>query len=85
MNSKIEVRTEAVRLALNVEGVGPENVIEVSEKITAFILGDTELPEQNGPSDMMNKLAEALSGRTGTVSNTNASHEKADNETGEEA
>lgn len=45
MNSKIEARTEAVKLALNVEGVTSENIIEVSEKITAFIIGNAELPE----------------------------------------
>ena len=30
MNSKIEARIEAVKLALNVEGVTSENIIEVS-------------------------------------------------------
>lgn len=45
MNSKIELRIESVKLAVNVEGVTPENIIEVSDKIFAFIQGDANLPE----------------------------------------
>ncbi|WP_297448721.1 hypothetical protein [uncultured Alistipes sp.] len=44
MNSKIEARIEAVKLALNVEGVTSENIIEVSEKIADFVIGNAELP-----------------------------------------
>lgn len=45
MNSKLELRNEAVRLAVNVKDVTSENVIEVSRKIETYILGDAELPE----------------------------------------
>lgn len=45
MNSKIEARIEAVKLALNVEGVTAENIIEVSEKIADFIIGNSGLPD----------------------------------------
>lgn len=45
MNSKIEARIEAVKLALNVEGVTSENIIEVSGKIADFIVGNSELPD----------------------------------------
>lgn len=45
MNSKIDVRIEAARLAVNVEGVTVDNVIAMSERIANFILGDSELPE----------------------------------------
>jgi len=45
MNSKLELRNEAVRLAVNVKDGTSENVIEVSRKIETYILGDAELPE----------------------------------------
>ena len=52
MNSKIEARIEAVKLALNVEGVTSENIIEVSEKIAIFIIGNAELPDKDPSEDM---------------------------------
>lgn len=45
MNSKIEARIEAVKFALNVEGVSSENIIEVSTKIAAFIIGNAKPPD----------------------------------------
>lgn len=45
MNSKIEARIEAVKLALNVEGVTSENIIDVSEKIADFIIGSADLAD----------------------------------------
>lgn len=60
MNSKLEVRIEAVKLAINVEGVTSENVVETSEAIAKFILGDTELPATYDSNaiykDMMNRF-----------------------------
>lgn len=58
MNSKIELRTEAVRIALNVEGVTFENVIETAEKIETYILGSVELPEYIDPQAQLKELSE---------------------------
>lgn len=58
MNSKIELRTEAVRIALNVEGVTFENVIETAEKIETYILGSVELPEHIDPQAQLKELSE---------------------------
>lgn len=60
MNSKIEVKIEAVKLAINVEGVTSENIVETSEAIAKFILGDAELPDTHDSNalykEMMAKL-----------------------------
>lgn len=56
MNSKIEARIEAVKLALNVEGVTSENVIDVSTKIAAFIIGNAELPGNVDSNAIMKEM-----------------------------
>lgn len=56
MNSKIEARNEAVRLAVNVRGVTKDNLIEVSEKIMKFIIGDAELPEAYDTNAIMREV-----------------------------
>ncbi len=60
MNSKIEARIEAVKLALNVEGVTSDNIIDVSTKIAYFILGDANLPDNNDPNTFMTDIMERL-------------------------
>lgn len=58
MNSKIEARIEAVKLALNVEGVTSENIIEVSKKIADFVIGEAELPDSyNANSELQAMMA----------------------------
>lgn len=66
MNSKIEARIEAVKLALNVEGVTSENIIEVSEKIASFIIGNAELPDKDPSEDMQKRMMDMV---TGTYNN----------------
>lgn len=46
LNSKFEVRMEAVRLATMVEGINTSEVIPLSRQIAAYIMGGiTDLPE----------------------------------------
>lgn len=101
MNSKIEARIEAVKLALNVEGVTAENIIEVSGKIADFIVGGSELPDAYDPNaylkDMVAKMTtpspeieklriEREKALTDMVTNIKPSHyEKADTEATEKA
>lgn len=61
MNSKFDLRIEAVRLAVNVEGVTPENVISVAKEIETYILGEVTLPEQYDPNDNLKKMSEIIS------------------------
>ncbi len=61
MNSKIEVRIEAVKLAINVEGVTSDNVVETSEALAGFILGDAELPDTYDSNAMMKEMMAKLS------------------------
>ncbi|MDE5986832.1 MAG: hypothetical protein K2H16_06070 [Prevotella sp.] len=56
MNSKIEARIEAVKLAVNVKGVTDKNVIAVSEEIAKYILGDAELPEMYDTLSAMREM-----------------------------
>lgn len=61
MNSKFELRIEAARLAVNVEGVTPENVISVAKEIETYILGESVLPEQYDANDNLKKMSELIS------------------------
>lgn len=100
MNSKIEARIEAVKLALNVEGVTSENIIDVSEKIANFIVGDAELPDNNDPNAFMKEIMERMAPNPAIeaerierekkltellVNSTTKKDEKADSETEEKA
>lgn len=60
MNSKLEVRNEAVRLALNIEGVTSENLIEISDKIAKFILGDSGMPETYDNNAYLKELMDKI-------------------------
>lgn len=62
MNSKIELRIEAVKLAVNVEGVTDKNVIAVSEEIAKYIIGDVALPEVYDPTENQSNLLKIMSG-----------------------
>ena len=68
MNSKIEARIEAVKLALNVEGVTSENIIEVSEKIASFIIGEAELPDKDPSDDMQKRMMDMVTGAYNNLS-----------------
>lgn len=100
MNSKIEARIEAVKLALNVEGVTSDNIIEVSEKIANFVIGSSELPDNNDPNAFMKDIMERLAPNPAIeaerlerekkltemlTNSTNKKDEKADTETTEKA
>ena len=58
MNSKLEIRIEAVKLALNVEGVTSESVIQTAKVIESYILGDAELPEWIDTQSQWKELSE---------------------------
>lgn len=75
MNSKIEARIEAVKLALNVEGVTSENIIEVSEKIASFIIGNAELPDKDPSEDMQKRMMDMVTGAYNNLSASKVSTE----------
>ncbi len=60
MNSKIEAKIEAVKLAINVEGVTSDNIIEVSAKIADFIIGDAVLPETYDSNAYMKEMVSRI-------------------------
>lgn len=60
MNSKIELRIEAVKLAVNVEGATPDNIIELSEKIFKFVQGNADLPETFDSSSAMKDMMKSF-------------------------
>ena len=75
MNSKIEARIDAVKLALNVEGVTSENIIEVSEKIASFIIGEAELPDKDPSDDMQKRMMDMVAGAYNNLSASKVSTE----------
>lgn len=100
MNSKIEARIEAVKLALNVEGVTSENIIEVSGKIADFIVGNSELPDTYDSNGYLKEMVAKMAPNPAIeaerlerekkltemlVNSTNRKDEKADTETAEKA
>lgn len=61
MNSKIAVRAEAVRMAMNVQGVSSNNIVAVSTKIADFIIGGSELPDiYNSDNKLIDTLAKVM-------------------------
>lgn len=53
MNSKIDLRAEAVRMASRLEGVSLENITEAAEKIEKYIIGDITFPDVMDMKEMM--------------------------------
>ena len=60
MDSKLEVRAMAVKLAAKVSCVNDYNIIDVSKKIEAYILGDAKLPETNTTEEKTNGMMEKI-------------------------
>ena len=57
MNSKLELRLEAARIAAKLDDVTIENFPEAASRIEHYLLGDATLPEQDGA---MTELMEML-------------------------
>jgi len=53
MNSNLDLRTEAVRIAAHLEGVTAKNITEVSKKIETYIRGGVVLPDVMDMKEMM--------------------------------
>lgn len=71
LKSKLEVRLEAARLAVMVKGITESDVIEVSNKIADFIIGDADLPEApslEDPTDKLTKLFADIHKNTPAIS-----------------
>lgn len=64
MNSKLEIRFEAVKMAAGINGVKAQDVIRVAKRIERYILGDADLPEVYDSNalykDMLNTLHESV-------------------------
>ena len=71
MDSKLEVRAMAVKLAAKVTRVDSNNIIEVSKKIESYILGDAKLPETNTTEEKTNGMMEKIISAMG-MSHANA-------------
>lgn len=71
MDSKLEVRAMAVKLAAKVSCVNDYNIIDVSKKIEAYILGDAKLPETNTTEEKTNGMMEKIISAIG-MSHANA-------------
>lgn len=57
MNSKLELRLEAARIAAKLDGVTIDNFHESAFRIEHYLLGDAELPEQdNAMPELMDML-----------------------------
>lgn len=61
MNSMIEARWEAVRLAAAIKDVTSNNILEVSKKIEGYLVGGLELPDVYDPNSCMKELMEKMS------------------------
>lgn len=53
MNSKLELRNEAVRIAASLEGITSENLISTAERIEKYIIGNAGLPEVMDMKEMV--------------------------------
>lgn len=60
MNSKLELRLEAARIAAKLDNVTIENFPEAASRIEHYLLGDATLPEQDGAiPELMDMLKSA--------------------------
>ena len=81
MNSKLELRLEAARIAAKLDDVTIENFPEAASRIEHYLLGDATLPEQDGVMpelmDMLKsarKKMESEFGNTHTAMGVTAQH-----------
>ena len=81
MNSKLELRLEAAKIAAELEGVTLDNFHEAVSRIERYILGGAELPEQDGAMpelmDMLKSAREKMErefGNTHTAMGVTAQH-----------
>ena len=60
MNSKLELRLEAARIAAKLDDVTIENFPEAASRIEHYLLGEATLPEQDGAMpELMDMLKSA--------------------------
>lgn len=55
MNSKLDLRLEAARLAAMVDGITPERIVPTAKEIEAYVLGNAELPEAYDANELLAK------------------------------
>lgn len=55
MNSKLDLRLEAARLATMVDGITPERIVPTAKEIEAYVLGDAELLETYDANELLTK------------------------------
>lgn len=60
ITAKADVRMEAVRIAATMKNVTSENIIEVSNSIASFVVGDANIPESYNQTECMSKLLDSL-------------------------
>lgn len=60
MDSKIEIRFEAARIAASLAGTTKEDFKDVAQNIADFIIGDAEVPEYKDKDEVMCKLVSYL-------------------------
>lgn len=58
MNSKIDLRMEAVRIAAGLEDITHSNLISVAESIERYIIGNAALPEVMDMKEMMSAFTD---------------------------
>lgn len=55
MNSKLDLRLEAARLATMVDDITPKRIVPTAKEIEAYVLGDAELPETYDANELLTK------------------------------
>lgn len=62
MNSKLELRLEAVRLASVIEGVSTSSLIKTAKEVEKYVLGKAELPETYDPMSAIKSVTDLTMG-----------------------
>lgn len=60
MKSKIEIRHEAAKLAVNLPGTTNENFHERAYRLELYLTGDAVLPETSNEADMISNIIDRL-------------------------
>lgn len=81
-NSKLDLRSDAIRLAVALEDVTSDNVVDTAKAIEAYIAGDAKLPEVYDQAEEQRRMME-LTQRQFQL-NPQGNEEKANKEAGTE-
>lgn len=70
MESMVDLRLQAIKIAASMKDVSSECVIDVAEKIVRYVKGNSAIPETFDPAEEARKMVEAMMDKFGHLENS---------------